>query len=110
MAQWLTNPTSIHEDVGQSLSLLRGLRIWRCSELWCGLQTWLLKPVKKDHRPSFFFFSFSCFFRAAPTAYEGSQAKGQIGATDAGLQHSHSNTGSKPHLGPTPQLMATPDP
>ena len=28
----------------------------------------------------------------------------------ASLHHSHSNTGSKPGLRPTPQLMATPDP
>ena len=49
-------------------------------------------------------------FRAAPSAYGGSQARGLIGATAAGLHHSHSNTGSKPPLRPTPQLMATPDP
>ena len=28
-----------------------------------------------------------------------------IGATAAGLHHSHSNMGSEPHLQPTPQLM-----
>ena len=43
-------------------------------------------------------------------AYGGSQARGQIGATDASLSHSHSNVGSEPCLRPTPQLMATPDP
>ena len=32
VAQWLTNPTS---------ALLSGLRIQRCRELWCGLQTQL---------------------------------------------------------------------
>ena len=31
-------------------------------------------------------------------------------ATAAGLHHSHSNSGSKPHLQPTSQLTATPDP
>ena len=41
-------------------------------------------------------------------AYGGSQARGQIGATAAGL--CHSNTGSEPHLRPIPQLTATPDP
>ena len=35
--------------------------------------------------------------RAAPTAYEGSQARGQIGATAAGLHHSHSNARSLTH-------------
>ena len=49
-------------------------------------------------------------FRAKPTAYRSFQAGGWIGAAAAGLHHSHSNTRSKPHLWPTPQLMATPDP
>ena len=51
-----------------------------------------------------------CLFRAAPAAYGGSQARNQIGATAAGLHHSHSNVGSEPRLQPTPQLPATPDP
>ena len=42
MAQWLTNPTRIHEDVGvQSLASLSGLGIQHCHELWCRSQTWL---------------------------------------------------------------------
>ena len=60
-------------------------------------------------------FSFDLFFvvflsKAIPTAYGSSQARGRIGATDAGLHHSHSNIRSEPHLRPTPQLAATPDP
>ena len=43
-------------------------------------------------------FHFFCLFRAAPVAYGGSQTRGQIRAVAAGLYHSHSNTGSKPHL------------
>ena len=43
-------------------------------------------------------------------AYGGSQSRGQIGAVAAGLRHSHSNGRSKPHLQPTPQLTAMPDP
>ena len=45
-------------------------------------------------------------------AHGSAQTRGQIRAVDAGLHHSHSNTGSKPCLQPTPQLMATliPDP
>ena len=35
---------------------------------------------------------------------------GQIGATAAGLFHSHSNAGSEPGLRPAPQLTAMPDP
>ena len=41
MAQWVKNPTSIHEDGAQFLASLSGLRIWRWRELWCRSQTWL---------------------------------------------------------------------
>ena len=54
------------------------------------------------------FFSFS--FRVTPMAQGSSQATGQIGATAAGPQHSHSNARSELHLQPTPMLMATLDP
>ena len=37
-------------------------------------------------------------FRATPTAYGGSLARGLIGATAAGLHHNHSNIGSEPRL------------
>ena len=59
------------------------------------------------------FFFFFCLFAiswAAPAAYGGSQARGPIEAVAIGLCQSHSNAGSEPHLRPTPQLMATPDP
>ena len=71
-------------------------------------------------------------FRAAPAAFGGSQARGQIRATATGLHQSHwptpepqqcqiratatglhqshSNVGSEAGLQPTPQLTATPDP
>ena len=58
---------------------------------------------------NFFIFVF-CLFRAIPKAHGGSQARGQIGAVAAGLHHSHSNARSEPHLQPTPQLTATPEP
>ena len=57
-----------------------------------------------------FYFIF-CLFAiswAAPAAYGGSQARGQVGAIAAGLLHR--NMGSEPRLQPTPQLTATPDP
>ena len=57
----------------------------------------------------FFFFSFG-LFRAASMAHGGSQARGRVGAAAAGLCYSHSNEGSEPHLQPTPQFTATPDP
>ena len=45
---------------------------------------------------------FFCLFRAASVAYGGFQARGRIGTVAAGLHHSHSSAGSKPHLRPTP--------
>ena len=47
-----------------------------------------------------------CLFSAAFAAYGGSQARSLIGAVATGLHHSHSNTGSKLCLRPTPQLRA----
>ena len=55
------------------------------------------------------FWSF-CLFRATPTAYAGSQARGGIRAGATHLHQSHNNVGSELRLRPTPQLMATPDP
>ena len=49
-------------------------------------------------------------YKAAPTAYGSSQARRQIRAVATGLHHSHSNAGFEPHLLPTPQLTAMPDP
>ena len=57
----------------------------------------------------FFFLVFFAMSWAAPVAYGGSWARGQIGAVATGLHQSHSNAGSEPRLQPTPQLMATPD-
>ena len=65
-------------------------------------------------RDSFYFFKFVYLFilvfRAAPVAYISFRARLQIGATAAGLRHSHSNKGSEPCLRPIPQLTATLDP
>ena len=61
-----------------------------------------------DLTSDFFFFFF--FFWAAPTAYGGCPDKGWISAVAASIHHSHSNTGSEPHLQSTPQLTAMPDP
>ena len=58
----------------------------------------------------FYFILFFCLFRAKPVAYGGSQARGLIGATAAGLHHSHSNARFESCLRPTPQLLAMKDP
>ena len=58
----------------------------------------------------YFFLSFSGFFGAPSAAYESSQARDRIGARTAGLRHNLSDMGPEPHLQPTLQLMATPDP
>ena len=85
------------------------------SHLFTHLSYFSLSPISKYwFLPSFVFsflssFLFSCFFRAALTAYGGSRVRGQIGATATGLHHSHSNARSEPHLQPTPQLKATAD-
>ena len=50
------------------------------------------------------------FSRASPMAYGGSQARSLMGAVAVGLRQSHSNARYEPHLRPTPQLMAMPDP
>ena len=42
---------------------------------------------------------------AAPAAYDNSQARDQIRASD--LHHGHSNAGSELHPQPMPQLVAT---
>ena len=57
----------------------------------------LLVPLLSDN--NFLIYSF-IYFRAAPAAHKGSQARGQIRATAAGLHHSHSNLESEPHLWP----------
>ena len=48
-----------------------------------------------------------CLFRSTATAHGVSQAEGPIGAVATSLNPSHSHTGSKSHLQPTPQLIAT---
>ena len=70
----------------------------------------LILVSDKSLTASAILFFFFCLFRAAPKAYRGSQARGQIRATATGLHHSHSNTRSELRLPPTPQLKATPDP
>ena len=68
---------------------------------------------RRLHQMSHYFFfrfhqmSHYFFFRFRATSAASSQARGQIGAAAASLNHSHSNTGSEPHPRLTPQLVAT---
>ena len=56
-----------------------------------------------DNYPHFsFLFLVSLLFRATPAACGDSQARGPIGARDAGLHHSHSHARSELRLLPTP--------
>ena len=84
---------------------------WPKATLKTTLLAFLVEDIARES-PIFFFFFFFFFglLRAAPAAYGSSQAKGHIRAEAAGLHHSHSNEGSKPHLPPTPQATATLDP
>ena len=80
---------------------------------------WISSGSKKDFKVKEAHFGFNnkilyfflfCLFRAAPTAFGGSQAKGLIRATAASLHHCHSSARSKLCLQLTPQLTAMPDP
>ena len=68
-------------------------------------------PSQKGQVLSSFCFFVFLLFRAAHVAYGGLQARGPIGATGAGLRHSHSHSHirSKPCLQPTPQVTSMPD-
>ena len=57
-----------------------------------------------------FYFCLFGISSATLATYGVSQARALIGAVATSLYQSHSNVGSKPHLQPTPQLTATPDP
>ena len=65
-----------------------------------GYLAWeLLHAIAQQKEFLIFLFCFVfCLFRAAPTAYGGSQTRGLIRAVAASLSQSHSNLGSKPPL------------
>ena len=57
-----------------------------------------------------YLFIYFCLFLSHSRGIWRFQARGWIWATAAVQCHSHSNEGSEPHLWPTLQLTATPDP
>ena len=66
----------------------------------------LLKILSQKTKTENYFY----FLRPHLKAHGISWTMGPIGTVGAGLHHSHSKVGSKPHLWHTPQLLAMPDP
>ena len=96
------------EECGRFLSLGNGISGSQLGRVGHCFQAFSASKGRKIH---FLFFLFLFVFsRATPATYGGSQAKGLIGPVPTGLRQSHSSAGSEPHLRPTPQLRATPDP
>ena len=63
-------------------------------ETWYMIGTYSLNVLRNED----FIYLFIFIFRAVSVAYGSSQARGQIGATDASLDHGHSNARSELHL------------
>ena len=102
---WMWSHVIISAVILSATILIKQMYIWnQCS--WYFPKTHLISFYIKVF--SFFFFFFWVFlsFRAAPVAYGGSQVRGGIRATAAGLHHSHSNFRFEPHPWPMPQLTA----
>ena len=106
---FLNNEQILLLDTENSLETLH-FRITFC--VWQKCQIFRKQKIRLSLFVGCFCFVLFCFglFRAAPTAYGGSQARALIGAVAANLHHSYSNSGSKPRLRPTPQVTAMPDP
>ena len=101
-------PSQIHFHCAMTWTPIS--RVFKNAIVWVPIMAQLFYSSLNLKCISFFlFFFFFCLFRAIPTAYGSSQARGQIRAIAAGLHHSHSNVGSEPCLWHTPQ-DATPDP
>lgn len=64
------------------------------------------QPQVLDGENVILFFSLT----AAPAAYGSFQARGRMRAAPPSLYHSHGKARSEPHLQPTLQLTAMPDP
>ena len=76
---------------------------------------WILNPLRQKGKSLHAFYlyiskSTSFSFQGRIRGIRSSQARAPIGAVATSLHPNHSNTGSEPHLQPTPQVTATPDP
>ena len=88
------------------LPIMTGTGIARCPPLGFYIQTAGEKVSFPEMIKLFYLFIylFICLFifTAAPAAYRNSRVRGRIGAAATGLRHSHSNSGSKLCLQPSP--------
>ena len=73
------------------------VRIWP-DLMYFGRKTRLLVKIGGFFVCLVLVLGFFCLFRATLESYGGSQARDQIRATAASLNHSHSIAGSGPHL------------
>ena len=88
------------------LKTLIDINIWRRmsffqihqnSDIWVFIHAHIPR-CSLQHNLFFIYFFVFGLFRAEPTTYGNSQARGRIGAVPTGLRHSHSNARSEPHL------------
>ena len=96
-----------HMKQCESISILsfQATRIFKFGFKMYGSETvWYNSETVRTTPFCFVLFCLLSFFRAAPVAYGGSQARGRIGAVATVLLQSHSNSGSEPCLWTTPQL------
>ena len=97
-----------------SVDIMPGFRGWRGSCLLMLFSVLLTSSLwNLSFLPSFYFFikkHFFFLFTTAPMAYGSFWARDGIGAIAADLRQSHIKVESEPHLWPTLQLAAMPDP
>lgn len=105
-ALWLAGATKS----GHVLSSGDGLPSWN---RWMKLVRGLMRAQWATRNILLYLFHFTYFISSLGRHLRhsgSSQARGRTGAPAASRHYSHNNAGSEPHLQPTPQLVATPDP
>ena len=93
-----------HPNIRSVLSYQRGTLSFDWRTFWEVPPHWL-KALNSVASASLFFFLCLCVssYKASPSAYGDSQARGRIGAIAAGVYHSHSNARSPTHWA-TPRI------